>query len=99
MGPADGSCGTTLYCSDCPAISVLRVIDEDTFTTSGNQNVRLFEVDTPERGEKCYREATARSLLRTEARYFNANASSSILPSRSFTIRYLPVLRSSISRI
>ena len=60
MGPADGSCGTTLCCSDCPAISVLRVIDGDTFTTSGNQSVRLFEVDTPERGEKCYREATAR---------------------------------------
>ena len=56
----DGSCGTTLCCSNCPVIPVLRVIDGDTFATSGNQSVRLFGVDTPERGEKCYREATAR---------------------------------------
>ena len=27
---------------------------------SGNQSVRLFGVDTPERGEKCYKEATVR---------------------------------------
>jgi endonuclease YncB( thermonuclease family) len=60
MGTTDGSCGTTLCCSNCPAIPVLRVIDGDTFTTSGNQRVRLFGVDTPERGEKCYREATDR---------------------------------------
>jgi len=60
MGTTDGSCGTTLCCSNCPAIPVLRVIDGDTFATSGNQSVRLFGVDTPERGEKCYREATAR---------------------------------------
>ena len=39
---------------------MLRVIDGDTFTNAGNQSVRLFGVDTPERGEKCYREATAR---------------------------------------
>ena len=39
---------------------LLRVIDGDTFVTSGSQSVRLFGVDTPERGEKCYREATAR---------------------------------------
>ena len=60
MGTTDGSCGTTLCCSNCPAIPVLRVIDGDTFVTSGSQSVRLFGVDTPERGEKCYREATAR---------------------------------------
>jgi len=60
MGTTDGSCGTTLCCSDCPAIPVLRVIDGDTFATTGDQRVRLFGVDTPERGEKCYREATAR---------------------------------------
>ena len=60
MGTTDGSCDTTLCCSNCPAIPVLRVIDGDTFATSGNQSVRLFGVDTPERGEKCYREATDR---------------------------------------
>ena len=59
-GTTDGSCGTTLCCSNCPAIPMLRVIDGDTFTTSGNQSVRLFGVDTPERGEKCYQEATDR---------------------------------------
>ncbi len=41
MGTTDGSCGTTLCCSNCPAIPVLRVIDGDTFVTSGNQNVRI----------------------------------------------------------
>ncbi len=60
IGTTDGSCSTTLCCSNCPAIPVLRVIDGDTFVTSGSQSVRLFGVDTPERGEKCYREATAR---------------------------------------
>ena len=60
MGTTDGSCGTTLCCSNCPAIPVLRVIDGDTFATSGNQSVRLFGVDTPERSERCYEEATAR---------------------------------------
>ncbi len=60
VGTTDGSCGTTLCCSNCPAIPVLRVIDGDTFATSGDLSVRLFGVDTPERGEKCYREATAR---------------------------------------
>ena len=39
---------------------MLRVIDGDTFATSGDQSVRLFGVDTPERGEKCYRKATDR---------------------------------------
>ena len=60
IGTTDGSCGTTLCCSNCPTIPVLRVIDGDTFATSGNQSVRLFGVDTPERGEECYREATNR---------------------------------------
>jgi len=27
IGTTDGSCGTTLCCSDCPAIPVLRIID------------------------------------------------------------------------
>jgi len=52
MGTTDGSCRTTPCCSNCPAIPVLRVIDGDTFVTSGSQSVRLFGVDTPERGEK-----------------------------------------------
>ncbi len=60
MGTTDGSCGTTLCCANCPAIPVLRVIDGDTFVTTGNQSVRIFGVDTPEKGEKCYQEATER---------------------------------------
>ncbi len=31
---------------------MLRVIDGGTFATSGNQRVRLFGVDTPQRGER-----------------------------------------------
>ena len=56
----NGSCRTTLCCSTCSAIPVVRIVDGDTFITSGNQSVRLFGIDTPEKGEKCYQEATER---------------------------------------
>jgi micrococcal nuclease len=52
-------CSTTICCSNCPDIPVHRVIDGDTFVSS-NATIRLFGVDTPERGEPCYDEATAR---------------------------------------
>ena len=42
---------------------VVRVIDGDTLDVLINgtkHRVRLFGIDTPERGEKCYREATSR---------------------------------------
>lgn len=46
------------------AVSVVGVIDGDTFEIedAGGQQftVRLFGIDTPERGEACYDEATAR---------------------------------------
>ena len=46
-----------LTCGDCPLISVIKIIDGDTFdSTMGT--VRLFGVDTPERGQRCYQEAT-----------------------------------------
>jgi micrococcal nuclease len=38
---------------------VKRVIDGDTFD-SGSTRIRLFGVDTPERGDKCFNEATNR---------------------------------------
>jgi micrococcal nuclease len=44
-------------------VSVVRIIDGDTLTVaalSDELTVRLFGVDTPERGERCYREATDR---------------------------------------
>ncbi len=44
------NCSTIICCSDCPDISVDRVIDGDTFQ-SANARIRLFGVDTPERGE------------------------------------------------
>ena len=44
---------TTLRCADCPTLLVSRVIDGDTFDSPGGR-VRLFGVDTPERGERCY---------------------------------------------
>jgi endonuclease YncB( thermonuclease family) len=53
------NCSTNICCSNCPAIPVHRVIDGDTFV-SVNATIRLFGVDTPERGEPCYEEATAR---------------------------------------
>jgi endonuclease YncB( thermonuclease family) len=50
---------TTICCSNCPDIPVHRVIDGDTFQ-SANATIRLYGVDTPERGEHCYDEATGR---------------------------------------
>ncbi len=48
---------TTLRCPDCRALPVLGVIDGDTFD-SGAGRVRLFGVDTPERGQRCFSQAT-----------------------------------------
>ena len=55
-GPSSLERPTTLRCPDCPERRVTRVIDGDTFETPSGP-VRLFGIDTPERGEKCYREA------------------------------------------
>jgi endonuclease YncB( thermonuclease family) len=50
---------SSLACPDCPIVSVERVVDGDTFDTPEGR-VRLFGVDTPERGDKCFTEATDR---------------------------------------
>ena len=55
----DQECRTVLCCEECPALRVSRVIDGDTFDSSAGR-VRLFGVDTPERDEKCYAEASRR---------------------------------------
>ena len=52
-------CGTELCCQDCDVISVERIIDGDTFESAGRR-IRLYGVDTPERGEPCFTEATER---------------------------------------
>ncbi|NQW22966.1 MAG: hypothetical protein HQ475_05920 [SAR202 cluster bacterium] len=50
---------TTLRCRDSAEVHVNRVIDGDTLDTELGR-VRLFGVDTPERGERCASEATGR---------------------------------------
>ena len=50
---------TILRCDDCPETQVIRVIDGDTLETARGR-VRLFGVDTPERGERCASNATNR---------------------------------------
>jgi len=50
---------TTLRCADCRLVQVTHVVDGDTFQ-AGLLTVRLFGVDTPERGERCASEATER---------------------------------------
>ena len=60
---------TMLRCIDCRTMSVQRVIDGDTFDTP-SRRVRLFGVDTPERGKACFKEATnrLRSLAGSQVR-------------------------------
>ncbi|HEU0021536.1 MAG TPA: thermonuclease family protein [Dehalococcoidia bacterium] len=52
-------CDTTMCCEDCPKLEITRIIDGDTFDSPVGR-VRLFGVDTPERGERCFSEATER---------------------------------------
>lgn len=54
---APEECTTGLCCEDCPLIQVSNVIDGDTFDSPAGR-VRLFGVDAPERGERCYSQAT-----------------------------------------
>ena len=61
---SDG-CETDLCCEECVELAVTRIIDGDTFVAggsgvSGGDRVRLYGMDTPEVGERCYREATER---------------------------------------
>jgi endonuclease YncB( thermonuclease family) len=58
-GLIQAECQSVLCCKDCRSIEVSRIIDGDTFD-SPEGRVRLFGVDTPERGEGCYHQATER---------------------------------------
>ena len=49
---------TVITCTDCPLVDVTRVIDGDTLDTSIGR-VRLYGLNTPERGDNCAAEATA----------------------------------------
>ena len=50
---------TLLRCDDCPEFRVSRVIDGDTLESHLGR-VRLFGIDTPERGQPCASKATNR---------------------------------------
>jgi len=63
---------TSLTCANCPTVAVTRTVDGDTLDTTQGR-LRLFGVDTPERGERCFSEATDRlsglagELIRVES--------------------------------
>lgn len=44
-------------CPDCELVQVTGIVDGDTIDTSIGR-VRFYGIDTPERGESCYQEAT-----------------------------------------
>jgi len=46
-------------CSDCPFLTVTKVIDGDTFISPSGR-VRLYGINTPEYGQDCHAEATER---------------------------------------
>jgi endonuclease YncB( thermonuclease family) len=54
------NCSTILCCTNCPSVPVVRTIDGDTFESAQGQRVRLFGVNTPERGQPCFSQATER---------------------------------------
>lgn len=60
---------TTIRCPGCQTIPVSRVIDGDTFKSPAG-TVRLFGVDTPEKGERCFSQAVKalRQLAGTSVR-------------------------------
>jgi len=49
-----------LECKECDLVNVIRVIDGDTVEIDGGI-VRFYGVNTPEKGEKCFLEATQRT--------------------------------------
>ena len=51
---------TSINCPDCEAYSVDRIVDGDTLDLADGTRVRLYGVDTRERGEACFSEATDR---------------------------------------
>jgi len=63
---------TALTCLDCPTMAVTGTVDGYTLDTTQGR-LRLFGVDTPEIGERCYSEATDRlsglagELIRVES--------------------------------
>ena len=48
---------TFFHCPDCQLVDVFGIVDGDTIDTSIGR-VRFFGVNTPERGEACFTEAT-----------------------------------------
>ena len=59
----------TLVCTDCQLVDVTNVVDGDTLDTSVGR-IRFFGVDTPEKGDQCFQEATnfTRSAARDKVR-------------------------------
>jgi endonuclease YncB( thermonuclease family) len=52
-----GPPATSIFCPGCQLVRVTGIVDGDTIDTSIGR-VRFFGVDTPERGEQCFTEAT-----------------------------------------
>ena len=52
-------CTTTLCCENCDILRVTSIVDGDTFNSTAGK-IRLFGIDTPERGQPCFSEAKNR---------------------------------------
>ena len=52
-------CATTLCCENCERLRVTSIVDGDTFNSTAGK-IRLFGIDTPEKGQPCFVEAKNR---------------------------------------
>ncbi len=84
---SDEADAAQLTCESCSLVSVIRVIDGDTLDTDAGR-VRLYGIDTPEREEPCYDEATL-EMQRLASSHVRLEAGPRLMDDNDRNLRYL----------